>query len=490
MEPSMEVIGKDCLRKAETIATEDIGSPSIVKVQILVLVIKSHCRQRRMTEAFMLLAVAVRSAYALKLNHEAARLPFLAQESRRRLMWSLFLLDSTLSGGIREFSVCPIETIYVRLPCLERNFELDIVQETEPLRPAMDEIVTSNSGSLGLFVQLLWVRYNILKTTKEAVLSKGLGIDQLPAKIDSLAADLTKFEKTLPADLQFSKKNLQLRAYTPRLCRYVSIHIWLRQCYCDLYRVVLTGLKEALRDDQIRFLDPVIISDYRWKCFEHAKRLSQALGSAQILKKRSFVLEGDIHVCAYQCVRLLLQCFRLIRNTTDSPSEELLYDYINRCVSAVEAFSSTSPMCVEIEQDLRKLLHGGQSAHPSPRRGNSPINGTSNPTVSAPSHLFSRHNLLGQMDIRDDSADMALRADSDDEDMQGSQSLHTQTTVNAQSTPRIGLITSLPEPQWQFDNADLTSFEAFQRDLVGIWNADSINMEPYNWPDNHWAHTL
>jgi hypothetical protein len=337
-------IARHCLSKAETMVVEDIGTPSAVKIQALVLIVKAHCRQGRMTAAFVLFAVAARFAYALRLNHETPDLCFLERESRRRLMWSLFMVDMILAGGIRELALCPAESMYIQLPCQERNFELDLEQKTEPLQPVTNQPTSDNFGSLAAYVRICWLRYRILQTTKEAVLSKGEAVDQLPTKIEQLASDLAAYEAHLPPDLRFSKRNLQLRAYSPRLSPYILIHIFCRQCYCDLYRVVMTGLKEALREDQLQRLDPNIVSEYSWKCFESSKELSKVLSCIQAVKNRVLTMDADIQICAYQCVRLLLQCYRQRDRTVHQVAPNTFHELISQCAAAIEAMPSASSL--------------------------------------------------------------------------------------------------------------------------------------------------
>ncbi|OAK99950.1 hypothetical protein IQ06DRAFT_153009 [Phaeosphaeriaceae sp. SRC1lsM3a] len=301
--PSVQGRGSDCLARAEAMVMEDVKSPLAVKIQILVCVIQAHCRQMRMAAAFMLLAVASRAAYALKLNHEAPNISFLEGESRRRLMWSLFMIDMTLAGGIRDFTMCHADTIHVQLPCEEHNFEFDIPQTTDQLLPARNGASADSIGALAIFVRLRWFRHRILHMTKETITSQDNTVLQLPAKIDTLAAELTQLETNLAPRLQFSKRNLQLQAYSPKLSSYILIHVWLKQCYCDLYRIILVGLKEALRDDQLQCLELHVISKYRWKCFESARDLSDVLRNVQLLKDKSIQMGSDIHTnSALSCI--------------------------------------------------------------------------------------------------------------------------------------------------------------------------------------------
>jgi len=341
---SMKDVGKESLLKAEAMVVGDVINPSALKIQTLILMIQSHCRQGKMTSAFMLLAIASRFAYALRLNHEAPKLSFIEQESRRRLMWSLFILDTTLAGGIREFSLCSAESMHIQLPCQERNFELDLEEETEFLRPKTDQSISKTVGSLGFYIRILWLRHRILQATKEAVLSQANKVDRLPSEIERLASELTDYEASLPQSLRFSERNLQLRAYSPRLCSYLMLHMWWRQCYCDLYRVVLTGLKEALGEDQIQRLDPSIVRTYRWKCYESAERLSNFLASALIWKDKISTTGSEIPVCAYQSVRLLLRCYQQRDVISDGIKPDMIQHLVRQCLSAVELMPVKTPV--------------------------------------------------------------------------------------------------------------------------------------------------
>lgn len=345
VEPSVQECGTACLAKAEAMVMDDFKNPSAVKIQILICVIQAHSRQMRMASSFMLLAVASRAAYALKLNHEAPSLSFLERESRRRLMWSLFLIDMTLAGGIRDFTMCHAETIHVQLPCEEHNFEFDIEQTTDQLFPTGNGAATESLGALAIFVRLRWLRHRILQITKETISSSQDDIVfRLPEKIEALAAELTLLESGLAPRLQFSKRNLRLQAYSPKLCLYILVHVWLKQGYCDLYRIVLVGLKEALRDDQIQRLGPQTTTEYRWKCFESARSLSDVLASVQLLKDKSIQMESDVHVCAYQCVRLLWQCYRQCTNDVRRITETELQALVQHCILAVDTLSSNTPV--------------------------------------------------------------------------------------------------------------------------------------------------
>ncbi|KAH7394266.1 fungal-specific transcription factor domain-containing protein [Phaeosphaeria sp. MPI-PUGE-AT-0046c] len=480
VEPSIQGCSSDCLAKAEAMVMEDFKAPSAVKIQILVCVIQAHCRRLHMAAAFMLLAVASRAAYALKLNHEAPNLSFLERESRRRLMWSLFMIDMTLAGGIRDFTMCHPDTIHVQLPCEEHNFEFDIQQTTDQLLPTGNGANTGSLGALAIFIRLRWLRHRILQMTKETISSQHDTVFQLPAKIEALAAELTQLEKSLAPRLQFSERNLQLQAYSPKLCSYILVHVWLKQCYCDLYRVVLVGLKEALRDDQIQCLGVHVISELRWKCFESARNLSDILGSVQSLKYRPMQLESDIHVCAYQCVRLLWQCFRQCIDDIRCITEDELQVLVQQCISAVNALPSNTPVRQRIAQDLMKLVSQGNSPRTSPRPGSSPVleaQSIQTPSSTITGHLFSRHSLIGQMQISDDAADLTIR--SLDHDRVQSPGPSNQTLDSDQ------VAGSTMNQQWQSLSTNFESFDGFAGGLSNIFDLEPnpVSLDIFGWEE-------
>lgn len=107
---------------AERLVLTQLQSPSIFRLQAL-LVIRERMEAKMFSKAFMLTALASRFAFALRLNYERPKLGFLAQECRRRLMWSVFLLDGVWSGGLGEFTLCSFETVHLELPSSEEDFK-------------------------------------------------------------------------------------------------------------------------------------------------------------------------------------------------------------------------------------------------------------------------------------------------------------------------------------------------------------------------------
>ncbi|KAH6643185.1 hypothetical protein C7974DRAFT_118693 [Boeremia exigua] len=441
--------------------------PSVIRIQVLVMLIKHCMRQGRLSNAFMLHAVAARGAFALGLNYEAPKLGFLARESRRRLMWSLYIIDTRLAGGMSDFTLYSASSMRIQLPCHERNFEFDLQQDVEGLEPVPGVALSDSVGSLAIYIRLMWFRHRILQTTKEAVLNSRVSIDHLTASIEQLGNEMRRFETSLPQSLQYSRKSLQLRAYSTRLGPYLLIHVWLRQCHCDLYRIALTGLKEALPAVRVQQVDPVIVESWRRRCFDNAMALASVFSHFATLKNGCPVVEHDIIACAYQCARLLL-------HSTSRYGEALQIDHFavqksaTQCLEAVKTMQSRSPMGDMITRDLARLLQRGSS--PSPQFASTITDSRTTSTTSqledstGSHHLFSRHSAIGQMRITDEEADLhpssaQVPADAHESDL-------TQTTETIPHVPPVQ-----DTSDFDFSNAFEGAFDDLDLSLHNVyWN--------------------
>ena len=149
-------------QKAEDILLQYLESPSTSRLQALILIVRYRVEVGHFSRAFMLAALAGRSAVALRLNYERPELRFLAQEVRRRLMWSCFALDGNFSVGLREFETCPPEHVFLQLPCPEPAFEEDAPVGTAPLRATSFDN-PERMGTYAACIRLAAIRTDILR---------------------------------------------------------------------------------------------------------------------------------------------------------------------------------------------------------------------------------------------------------------------------------------------------------------------------------------
>lgn len=138
--------------------------PSIVRLQALHLIVLHYQAMRDYRKVLSLFALCTRMAFLLRLNYEDPTLPFLAQESRRRLMWSIWTTDTFLAGGIPDFTMCRTSQVHhVRLPCEESNFQLDRAVESEHLHPESGVFDSSRIDLVAHYIRVIDIRDRILR---------------------------------------------------------------------------------------------------------------------------------------------------------------------------------------------------------------------------------------------------------------------------------------------------------------------------------------
>jgi hypothetical protein len=329
--PGVREYGYKCVDECQRMILSDLENPSTIKIQALVLVMKHRMYTRRFTAAFMLAAIVGRFASALRLNFENPNLCFLARESRRRLMWAFLTIDSGINGGYSNFTVLPADAMHIQLPCNERNFEFDLPQATQHLRPIPERPFVEDIGSLASHVRLLWIRSRILYCTKNILAMPESELRELPRIIGALTQELISFNERLPVSFRFSENNIKLRTYSPRLCVFMMLHVWFRQCHCDLFRVVLTGMKGALPRSAIEKLPPQFVANCERQCYEHAVAMADIFRVLLSLDGGLPVSDLDLPVCAYECARILFFGFRT--NAAGFPlNAEQVQEYTQRCL--------------------------------------------------------------------------------------------------------------------------------------------------------------
>jgi len=328
--------------------------------------IKHRLLSNRFPSAFVLLSLASRFAAALKLNHESPNLCFLAQESRRRLMWSLYCVDAGISGGNRDHSLWRAERIFLGLPCNERNFEFDLPQETEKLIPDPNPPPSAQAedvGSLALHIRIQHIRHKISEFTKDSLTSDNIHPANLQTQVLSLHRELEDFAAHLPVSFQFSENSLRLRAYSPRICAFVMIHIWWRQCHCDLYRLGLVGLREALPTTVLERFDGSFIEHCQRQCVDHAMAMASIFAHMQKLGAKP-VADLDLGICAYQCARMLRYAYHANSGNLNI-SQDIFMEQFKTCLQAVKE-CCTGIAAAGIRSDIEKLIAYGLGPRTTP----------------------------------------------------------------------------------------------------------------------------
>ncbi|KAI1419626.1 hypothetical protein F5Y12DRAFT_793431 [Xylaria sp. FL1777] len=411
-------------QEAEQLILQHIGRPSIFHLQALLLVIRYRIESGEFPTAFMLAALAARTAVALRLNYERSELAFVAQEARRRLFWALYLLDDYFCVGLREFELCPEETIYLQLPCREEIFEAGQQRQTGMLRPSASDNVAA-MGLRGVYVRLISARRAIMRFNRRV----GLG-EEFPStiadRIRQFEQELACLQAALGPEDQYSASNLVACAWP---AQFVMLHMSYYQCHCDLYRMFLPGYSEAAPS---RILANICSQDriaMQARCLEHAENILRILGDFVTTYHPSgshgrsnglLLLERDAAVCAFESARLVMFGARLpcATSTLESSIHKARRISLHFITKFFQYSASTRPLSVALEHLIssysKRLAEHAQLQTRTQETHSEPEPEPAGPRSSSKISQFaisrqrlSVQSLLLQSDFTDDSHEIA-----------------------------------------------------------------------------------
>ncbi|KAH8170989.1 fungal specific transcription factor domain-containing protein [Sarocladium implicatum] len=302
-------IGLRCAEMAEELLNKVTTQLSIFRLQAMLLLMRFRLWTGSPCDSLIKMGYLARSAFLLRLNYEDLRPSAFVQESRRRLMWAIYMLDVSLADGLMEYRACPIKAINLRLPCLEDDFELGA--ETLSEQVTQNETVPSNRvGIIGYYIRMVYFNDQILSYVKLINLKSHANTEK---DFFQFEEDLKVFQSRLPGHERFTARNLTLRAYSPRLARFVMTHVWWHVCHCQLFRCLLPTIPETFSQRLFSILGEALVNEYQQKCLEHAIGAANILSSLGEIDKEACVLDMDMAECAFKISEILLLSSESIR---------------------------------------------------------------------------------------------------------------------------------------------------------------------------------
>lgn len=156
-------------QEAERLMLDRLEKPSIFLIQASLLIIRFRAANGQFPRAFILAGLAGRWAVALRLNYEHTGLGPIAQEVRRRTIWSLFLLEDSFCVGLEEFVLLSPEVIHLQLPCEDADFNERRPSSTGFLQSGRG-IEPEVLGSRAAFIKLALIRRDIIRYVNKTLL--------------------------------------------------------------------------------------------------------------------------------------------------------------------------------------------------------------------------------------------------------------------------------------------------------------------------------
>ncbi|KAK7999477.1 hypothetical protein PG990_012077 [Apiospora arundinis] len=454
------------------LASPTLYRPSVFRLQALLLVIRYRIESGDFPAAFMLASLAARAAVALRLNYERsdAELSPLAQEARRRLFWSLFILDDFFSVGLREFELCPREIVHLQVPSDDDAFREGRSCRTGPLDQSLSAM-KDNSGGIGLrgaFLRLVSIRREVMRHIRRVALEE-LSAAGTTRSIRTFEQQLDALRASLRAEEQYSAANLRKSRLK---AQFVMVHASWHQCYCDLYRIYLpSGYTEAALASAVEGVHPVKRGVMQRSCQEHAENILKIVADFWNLRNdvdsdcaggkntpgQPLLIERDVAVCAFESARIVLFCC-----ASASPANDALVDVAlskaRLCLDVIKhhfAWSaSLKTLRLKLERIIKSYSTGLALRHKETL--NEPDPPEPQPTSRLSAFAKSRQrlsvqSLLLQSDFVDDSDEIA--ASSAGSNPPGA----TATATTASATTQATTVTSPPNPPISFSTLENTA---------------------------------
>ncbi|KAH7146605.1 hypothetical protein B0J13DRAFT_473461 [Dactylonectria estremocensis] len=340
------------LQNAESQLLARLGAPRLSDVETWVLIVFEQMLLGRFANMLTSMSLVARLAYLLRLHLEDGSLPFILQERRRRLMWSIYVAESLYSDGVEEFTCCNLNFIFLQLPCNERSFSMDILVKTERLPQSHELQEPSNVGLMGHCVRVLAIRAEAQRLAITITNDRKPLLDCLDA-VEEIQRQLEVFHQNLPTECQFSQRNFILRAYTPSRTTWLMMHVWWHQTHCDLYRFTIPGFREGLSASQLAKLP----QDYSSACWE--KCLTHALSVSCILETGDkagvdIITDPSLAICAFHSARIIS---RLGQYPLGSMSQEELVRRMSACSNALKKQAQVYPRSEVLMRGILDLVH-------------------------------------------------------------------------------------------------------------------------------------
>ncbi|KIL90185.1 transcriptional regulatory protein [Fusarium avenaceum] len=349
------------IQDAESHLLQQLARPQISDIEAWLLITLDHYLSQRVSKMLVSMALASRLAYILRLNYEDTRQGFLVQERRRRLMWSIYVMDSLYSSGKAEFTACAAETLHIRLPCNEKSFSMNIPVTTEPLHPPLHSDTTTMS-LLGYCIRVLDIR-NRTQRLALTITNHRKPIEECLVAVESIENELRQFSVSLPARYHLNPTAFSLRAFSPSRTPFIMLHAWWHQTHCDLFRFTIPGFREGLPASEILQMSPEFTASCREKCLFHAVSVSKILEMPKAVGGSELISDSSMAMCAFHSARIIS---RLGQYPMGDMPQTGLVARLTACAEALEEQATLLPITAILLKGIRDLMNDAQRNRDGP----------------------------------------------------------------------------------------------------------------------------
>lgn len=109
-------------------------------------------------------------------------------------------------------------------------------------------------------------------------------------------------------------RNFRLRGYTSSRTGYIMLHVWLNQCYCDLYRPMIPHLRESLDETKRQLCSHSFAQHCKDQALQHALSILDIFAWARKVSNPLSIADGAAAYCAHQATSIIVTMWKLNGN--------------------------------------------------------------------------------------------------------------------------------------------------------------------------------
>ena len=299
------------------------SSPTTLTLQTLLLLQRYEWHRGDHMSAWLICALATRLAHAFQLNLEIQvlgkdfprKVSTTVEETRRRLIWSCFVMESYIEGGRRPLSTLDSGVIEVRLPCDENSFRMGLNTDMPTLASianATATVLPQSKEEIHIGISSLLVRISVLrKQILQYTLSyHPRNIGRIPPKAPWEADapfygyenDLQQCRTVLPENFGFNIESMY--RHHSELVSFVTYHCIFHGSYCDLYRIGSSLTASFLAGTSLRELPAYFVDHCRRGRLQHAFAISKIISESMPHHKAEY--DPIVTICGCLALRILV----------------------------------------------------------------------------------------------------------------------------------------------------------------------------------------
>ncbi|KAE8443607.1 hypothetical protein EG329_001540 [Mollisiaceae sp. DMI_Dod_QoI] len=459
--------GTQWAKNAQREIFDNMNHISVEYLMATILLYDHELRIGNHASAFMLSGATARMSQALQINleyskdilctEEPGRLSFCARESRRRLMWSCYVLDSWVGSGVDQLTLIEDKDIRIQLPCNERNFLQQIPSITESITEGQflrfipnnlkPTDAKPNMGIMAQFIRVSSIRKRTLSYLKTIDTSQSPTLPD--PEFSQLETMFREWYELLPSTHRLTPTSIYTRKDSGQLGALFLMHFTYHISLCDLYRLsmpmLLPGLLKKWANVNLTPDQQSFRIEYQRKCFERAKSVAEIFSRCIEHGPRTLT-DTWLPTCAFESLRTMLYYSVEGMGHTSESGRQFLYEVTPLCRANMRSLKMMIPLFATAERcyitatSLVRKAGLGQLAEGAPATDDQllshqleiPIDHNA-PATESPEHVLNPLSIY------------ALTR----QDLDGKDQDHVAPRHHARSypSPRIPVSKSAPNPQ-------------------------------------------